>query len=60
MVALALAIARKSRPWVAALKEALVIPGHLPWLKWYFDAVSAGVYPIQTREARQSVLVIRG
>jgi len=39
LVALALAIARKPRPCVAAFKEALVIPGHLPWLKWYFDAV---------------------
>jgi hypothetical protein len=26
------------RAW-PPLKEALVIPGHLPWLKWYFDAV---------------------
>jgi hypothetical protein len=32
-------VARTSRLRMAALKEALVIPGHLPWLKWYFDAV---------------------
>jgi hypothetical protein len=51
---------RKLLPRAVALKEALVISGHLPWPKWYFDAARAGVYPIQTHEARQSALEIRG
>jgi hypothetical protein len=52
--------ARKLLSRESAIKEALVISGHLPWPKWYFDAACAGVYPIQTREARQSALEIRG
>jgi hypothetical protein len=43
-----------------AFNEAVSMSGQLPYYKPYFFIARLRVYPIQTREARHSVIEIRG
>jgi hypothetical protein len=43
-----------------SVNEAFIMSGQLPYFASHFSVVRTGVYPIQTREARQSVVEFAG
>jgi hypothetical protein len=43
-----------------SVKEAFIMSGQLPYFTSHFSVGLTGVYPIQTREARQSAVEIAG
>jgi hypothetical protein len=43
-----------------SIKQAFIMSGQLPILASHFSVAPTGVYPIQTREARQSDVEIAG
>jgi hypothetical protein len=43
-----------------SVKEEFIMSGQLPYFTSHFSVVRTGVYPIQTREARQSDVEIAG
>jgi hypothetical protein len=43
-----------------SVKEAFIMSGQLPYFTSHFSVARTGVYPIQTREARQSDVEIAG
>jgi hypothetical protein len=47
-----------ARPF--SVKEAFIMSGQLPYFASHFSVGRTGVYPIQTREARQSAVEIAG
>jgi hypothetical protein len=43
-----------------SVKEEFIMSGQLPYFTSHFSVARTGVYPIQTREARQSDVEIAG
>ncbi|WP_234680438.1 hypothetical protein [Bradyrhizobium monzae] len=43
-----------------SIKEEFIMSGQLPYFASHFSVGRTGVYPIQTREARQSAVEIAG
>jgi hypothetical protein len=43
-----------------SVKEEFIMSGQLPYFTSHFSVERTGVYPIQTREARQSAVEIAG
>jgi hypothetical protein len=51
---------RNGRAGGFSVKKAFIMSGQLPYRTSHFSVAGTGVYPIQTREARQSDVEIAG